>query len=123
MNMPIRRPPKPSKYLNRKSKNAAGETFDSAREQARYQTLSLMQRAGLISDLRRQVEFGLIPAQLRADGKKELPVRYVADFVYEQGGQRVVEDVKSPPTRKLPAYVIKRKLMLHVHGITLKETT
>jgi len=113
---------KPSKYLNEPIV-VNGEKFDSKREAQRYQTLVLMQRASLISGLRRQVSYELIPAQKRADGEREEAVRYVADFVYEQGLAVVVEDPKSEPTRKLPAYIIKRKLMLHVHGITLKETT
>lgn len=113
---------KPAKYRNRKVKTAAGDVFDSAREHGRYRVLQLMERAGEISGLRRQVSYQLIPSQRRADGVCERAVSYVADFVYEQGGITVVEDLKSPPTRKLPAYVLKRKLMLHVHGITLKET-
>jgi hypothetical protein len=112
---------KPSKYRN-KPVVADGIKFDSGREHKRYQQLALMERAGVISNLRRQVSYELVPALLRADGKAELPVHYLADFVYEQGLTVVVEDVKSEPTRKLPAYIIKRKLMLHVHGITLKET-
>lgn len=115
------RPKKPSKYLN-KPTVVAGVKFDSKRELARYRQLTLMQHAGLISDLQRQVRYELVPAQRRADGKREQGVAYVADFVYTQAGMRVVEDLKSEITAKRPDYIIKRKLMLHVHGITLKET-
>ena len=117
----VARTAKPSKYRN-KPVVADGIKFDSGREHKRYQQLALMERAGVIRNLRRQVSYELVPAQRWADGKAELAVHYVADFVYEQGLAVVVEDVKSEPTRKLAAYVLKRKLMLHVHGITLKET-
>jgi len=44
---------------------------------------------------------------------------YVADFSYTENGRRVVEDTKGMKTRD---YIIKRKLMLYVHGIRIKET-
>ena len=48
---------------------------------------------------------------------------YTADFVYyDDDGNGVVEDCKSDITRKEPDYVLRRKLMLHVHGIRVKET-
>ena len=112
---------KQSKYRNR-TVMAAGQRFDSAAESRRYRALTLLQAAGEITALQRQVVFPLVPKLKRADGKSEQPVTYVADFVYMRDGAHVVEDVKSAPTRKLPAYIIKRKLMLHVHGITLLET-
>ncbi len=108
------------KYKNTPT-TIAGIKFDSAKEARRYSTLFLMQRAGIVADLQRQVAFELIPTQKNADGKTEVCVRYVADFVYTTDQQTVVEDVKSEVTRKLPAYVIKRKLMLERHGITIKE--
>lgn len=119
---PARATKKPAKYLNKKTV-AGGIKFDSKRELARYRQLTLMERAGLISNLRRQVRYQLIPTQRRADGVAERAVFYVADFVYTQEGKEVVEDLKSEITAKLPEFIIKRKLLLHVHGITLKETT
>lgn len=119
---PTRAKKKPAKYLNKKTV-VGGIEFDSKRELARYRQLTLMERAGLISNLRRQVRYQLIPSQRRADGVAERAVHYVADFVYTQDGKEVVEDLKSEITRKLKDYVLKRKLMLFVHGITLKETT
>lgn len=47
---------------------------------------------------------------------------YTADFVYVRDGETVVEDVKSDITRKEADYVLRRKLMLHVHGIRILET-
>ena len=100
------------KYHNRKIKTHEG-TFDSAKEYNRWVVLKLMERSGKVSGLRRQVSFEVVPAQ-----KGERPVRYIADFVYDQDGQTVVEDVKGVRTGE---YVIKRKLMLWVHGIRIKE--
>ncbi len=89
-----------------------------------------MQRAGLISNLREQVSFELIPAQYGDCGTdlKGKPVRvcverscrYVADFVYtlNDSGITVVEDTKGVRTKE---YIIKRKLMLWVHGIRIRE--
>lgn len=93
--------------------------FDSKAEARRYLQLKAMQQAGEISGLELQVEFDLVPA-LDVAGRKEKPVRYVADFRYQKGGETVVEDTKSAPT-KTKEYTIKRKLMLWLHGIAIKE--
>lgn len=117
-----------SKYYSKKI-TINGETFDSRKEHRRFCELSLLQRAGAITDLQRQVEFVLIPAQREPDiigvrggvkkGKTlEFAVKYVADFVYRENGKTVVEDTKGFKTKD---YIIKRKLMLWVHGIRIKE--
>ena len=90
-----------------------GIQFDSKREAQRYAELKLLERAGAIQNLQRQVEFELIPKQ---DGEK--PVKYKADFVYTENGQTVVEDAKGMKTKD---YIIKRKLMLWIHGIKIRE--
>jgi hypothetical protein len=94
--------------------------YDSRKEHRRANELRLMQRAGLISDLREQVSYELIPAQRGADGKViERACSYVADFVYtDRDGNTVVEDTKGVRT---DVYVIKRKLMLQVYGIRITE--
>ncbi len=111
-----------SKYHNKKVVHN-GMTFDSQKECRRFCELSLLERAGKISDLRRQVKYVLIPAQYATnDGKRKLlerEISYVADFVYEQDGMLVVEDSKGFRTDD---YKIKRKLLLWVHGIRIKET-
>lgn len=95
-----------------------GKRIDSKAEARRLGELKLLERAGLIQDLKTQVRFELIPSQ-RIDGKvAERAVNYIADFVYIKDGQRVVEDVKG---YKTPDYIIKRKLMLFVHGIKIQE--
>lgn len=117
-----------NKYHSRKvTRN--GITFDSVKESKRYQELLLLERAGVIQDLKRQVEFELIPTQREPDtvGKRggiikgkviELSVKYKADFVYTENGKTIVEDTKGFKTKD---YIIKRKLMLWVHGIKIKE--
>lgn len=113
-----------------------GITFDSRKEANRYCELKLLERGGVIKDLRMQVEFILIPNQYRTEkryGKngKELKEKqvllerkcsYIADFVYtlNETGETVVEDVKSDATRT-DDYIIKRKLMLFCCRIQIKE--
>lgn len=117
-----------SKYGNRKVKYK-GEWFDSQHELDRYLELLLLERAGEITDLRRQVKYPLIPAQREPDtigprggvhkGKLIEPeVSYIADFVYEQDGREVVEDAKG---FKTDAYLLKRRMMLYLHGIRIRE--
>lgn len=106
-----------SKYHSRKV-TIDGVTYDSLKEYHRFCDLKLMQRAGIITGLQRQVKYELIPTQ-RINGKViERPVNYYADFVYKMDRQLVVEDVKG---YKTPEYVIKRKLMLSVYGIQIHE--
>lgn len=112
------------KYGNKKV-TLDGIEFDSAKEARRYSELKLLERAGEISDLELQKEYELIPNQRGADGKIiERAVKYKADFVYKERGETVVEDVKGyRATNSVPyaKFVIKRKLMLYVHGIRIKE--
>ena len=123
-----------SKYYNIKTRALDGTVFDSLKEARRWDELILLQRAGKISDLQRQVKYELIPAQYQTyeryskkgdrlkDGVRllERKVDYVADFVYTivETGENVVEDSKGVRTKD---YILKRKLMLAVHGIRVKE--
>ncbi len=106
-----------------------GFAFDSRKEANRYCELRLLERAGRIENLELQKPFELIPAQrepsaISKTGKEklgkviELPVKYIADFVYTENGQTVVEDTKGFKTKD---YIIKRKLMLYVYGLRIKE--
>lgn len=108
-----------SKYGNRKVVTEDG-TFDSEKEYRRWRELKLMERAGEIHSLRRQVPYVLIPSQRDENGRViEREVRYVADFVYREKPNRlVVEDTKGMKTKE---YVIKRKLMLYRLGIRIQE--
>ena len=101
-----------------------GETFDSLAEARRWRDLTWLERGGVIKGLTRQVKYNLIPNQYDENGKLlERGVTYIADFVYQdEHGQLVVEDVKG--YKKGPAYnifSIKRKLMLQVYGIRVRE--
>lgn len=122
-----------SKY-NAKKVEIDGIRFDSVKESRRFLELKAMQEAEVISDLRRQVKYVLIPAQREPEtvGKRggkikgkllERECSYVADFVYKDSqGNTIVEDVKG--YRGGGAYEIfkiKRKLMLYVHGIKIIE--
>jgi hypothetical protein len=97
-----------------------GIRFDSKREANRYAELKLMERAKEISHLERQHRFTLIGEQKDEDGKIiERPVTYVADFVYrDKEGHTVVEDAKGVKTE---VYKIKRKLMLMIYGVRIRE--
>lgn len=123
-----------SKYYNIKTRALDGTVFDSLKEARRWDELTLLQRAGKISDLQRQVKYELIPAQYQTyerfskkgerlkDGVRllERKVEYVADFVYTDAetGETIVEDAKGMRTKD---YILKRKLMLAVHSIRVKE--
>lgn len=94
-----------------------GMTFDSRKEYKRWVELLLLEKAGVIEGLQRQVTFVLLPSQ-KGGGRTERPVKYVADFTYQENGKTVVEDTKGMKTKD---YIIKRKLMKYIHGITIKE--
>lgn len=98
-----------------------GIVFDSQKEARRYQELLLLKDLGAITHLRRQVKYVLIPSQKDENGKViERECSYIADFVYFDimANKTIVEDTKGFRT---PEYKIKRKLMLYVHNIKIKE--
>lgn len=101
--------PKRSKFNNVKTNGYA-----SKKEAARAAVLHNLEKIGAISKLKEQVSFELVPKQ-----KGERAVNYIADFTYLQDGKEIVEDVKG---RSTAVWVIKRKLMLHVHGIKVLVT-
>ncbi len=119
-----------TKYGNRKVE-LQGEIFDSKREASRWLELKMLERVKNISQLERQKKFVLVPAQYEPDttgprgGKKkgkllEREVAYYADFYYfdEDTQTYVVEDTKGVRT---PEYILKRKLMLWLKGIQIRE--
>ena len=112
-----------------------GIEFDSKKEARRYQQLKLMEQAGLICHLKRQVKRELIPAQYINGKCVERAVTYTSDFEYRTlkplrtktvmaepdapvMGEYVVEDCKGYRTE---VYKIKKKLMLHRYGIHITE--
>lgn len=124
-----------SKYGSRKI-TRGGMTFDSLKEYRRFYELCLLEKAGKVTDLQRQVTIPLIPTQreepcevykrgknkgMPKQGKViELAVNYVADFVYTDTatGETIVEDTKGFKTKD---YILKRKMCLYFHGIRIKE--
>lgn len=123
-----------TKYNNTKTKG-----YDSRKEYLRALELKQMQKNGIICCLEEQKVYELIPAHVeiikkysKKDSLKEIkpkiktieqPCTYIADFVYYNSPLPfkdclVVEDVKGMKTE---VYRIKKKLMLHVHGIKIKE--
>ena len=102
-----------NKYHNNLTKTFDGNVHDSRKEANRWSELLILEKAGLISDLKRQVKYELIPKQ-----EGERAVYYVADFEYiDENGQKIVEDVKGyKEGLAYRVFVIKRKLMLYVYG-------
>lgn len=101
-----------------------GIKFQSKREAHRYTELKQLERAGYISDLELQKTFELIPAQYKNGKCVERACKYIADFVYKQDGETIVEDSKgyrNPSSATYAKFVIKRKLMLYIHNIVVKE--
>lgn len=97
-------------------------TFDSKKEYRRYQELEIMQLAGEIGELKLQVPYELLPKQKLSNGKTERAVMYIADFVYTENENTIVEDVKG--YRDGGAYRVfslKRKMMKFFHNIEIRE--
>jgi len=108
-----------SKYRNRKVV-VDGFTFDSAKEARHWSNLRLLQRAGKIRNLRRQVPYPLVV--IAPDGTPVTIAKLVVDFDYEdEAGQLVVEDTKSAFTRKLPVYRLKAKHFAAQYGFPVRE--
>lgn len=123
-----------SKYGNKPVK-IDGLRYASMKEASRHKELMLLEKVGKIKNLRFQVAYELIPAQYETferysdktgkrlkDGKRcvEESCKYIADFVYQDAGtgEWIVEDSKGKRTKD---YIIKRKLMLYIHGIRVHE--
>jgi hypothetical protein len=90
-----------------------GERLDSKKEAAQYRKLLVLQQAGVISNLKRQV-----PYELNEGGT--FSYKYIADFVYKivETGEEVVQDAKGYRTAE---YKKKKRLMKQVHNITITE--
>jgi len=113
----------PARAVKQKYRNKRTDGFDSKKEAARYRELLLMEKAGIVRGLKRQVRIEIIP-------KNDLyrAAHYVADFEYEELAagligegpfwERVIEDVKGFRTAE---YLLKRKLVYSVHGIVIRE--
>jgi hypothetical protein len=107
-----------------------GVVFDSKGELARWEELRLLERAGEVSELRRQVGYPLVVNGVNLGS-------YEADFVYVKmvplqwpEGLKVPRDARLLPTTivedfkgfRTPVYRLKAKLMLAIYGIQIHET-
>lgn len=125
-------PPRKKNKLNARKTDG----YASKHEAERAQQLQWEERAGLISDLREQVEFVLIPAkweEIPRIGKRGKPIKpkrvcverglsYFADFVYEKNGETIVEDAKGYKAgATYRVFANKRKMMLDRYGIRVIE--
>lgn len=122
------------KYNNTKVE-VDGIKYDSKKESQRNSYLELMQKQGLISDLKRQVVFELIPpiyedkvVHLKTKDKivqrvAQKAVTYKADFTYIKDGELVVEDVKASASYAAldKTFILKEKMMRYFHGIVIKR--
>lgn len=105
----------PSKYHNVKVCTATYERFDSQRELAYWHVLQARAAQGAITNLRRQVTFPLL---CPIEDRTAMVSSYIADFVYDEQGQRHVVDVKGVRT---PLYRLKKKWLQLQDGIVIEE--
>lgn len=110
-----------NKYRNTKIM-IDGIEFDSKKEGYRYKELKLLQRSGLIYNLKMQTTFELQPS-FKRNGKTIRAITYKSDFDYmTKDGRHIVEDVKSPATEKDKVYRLKRKMLQYKYeNIEFKE--
>ena len=120
-----------SKYGNKKVE-VDGIIFDSKKESNIYLDLKAKKASGEIKDFSMQVPFELIPNQkelktvfdkkgrpVNKEKVVELAVKYVADFVvYDNDGEVTVVDAKGFKGNQ--AWIIKRKLLRHVHKLAIQ---
>lgn len=97
-----------NKYNNKKVQ-VDMYVFDSIRESQRYKELKLLERAGEISNLELQPKF-LLQESFKKNGKTYKAINYIADFMYEEKGKVIVEDVKGIQT---DVFKLKHKLFEH----------
>ena len=104
-----------NKYRNKKTEiilNNEIYKFDSKKEAQHFQHLLSLLRAGVISELKLQPEFEIIP-QVKWNGKTLSKIKYIADFQYKQAGLDIVVDVKGIKT---DVYNLKKRLFLLQYG-------
>lgn len=123
---------KGKKYNNTKVEYE-GIKFDSKKEMQRYLVLKDAEDKGIISDLKLQVRFELIPAvkeeyleHLKTKDKiktrtLQLPITYTCDFQYIKDGETIIEDIKASPKMLPKEYTLKKKMMFALKGVKIKE--
>lgn len=107
-----------NKYNAKKINTEQFGKFDSKTEFLRFLYLKDLQDKGLITDLKRQVKYLLIPAQKKNKKVLYRECSYISDFEYNlQSGEHIVEDVKG---LVLPVFKLKQKLMYWLYGIEVR---
>lgn len=110
-----------NKYGNRVVVDQDGERFDSAGEFTRWRELQLLERAGELTDLRRQVSYELVPTLHRPGHRTEPALHYTADFTYQEGNRLIVEEFKGFSDT---AWRIRRRVLLWRYpDVELRVTT
>lgn len=108
----------PRNKYGAKKKTIGGIKFDSGKEARRWTELQLLERAGQISDLQRQVKIELMgqyrPLLTRTGRKMKITI----DFAYIENGERVFEETKGMPTRDYEVRIAALRAM----GIEVRET-
>lgn len=117
---------KPTNKYGNKKVQIDGYTFDSKKEAERYKELKLAEQAGDIIHFEVHREYSLCcPSPIIGEDFRYVAT-YIADFCYydRHAGRPlhfIVEDVKSPATRKLPAYRLKKKWLQAQYDLTITE--
>ena len=111
-----------TKYGNQKVEYD-GHVFDSKKEALKYIELLVLKEAELISHLKLQVPYELLPPQ-ECNGHKYRGVWYIADFVYHDNrtNEWVVLDVKGyRGGQAYSMFKLKKKLMIWRYGVEIQE--
>jgi len=128
----IRRNGSQSKYGNKKV-TCFGITFDSSRERDRYLVLREAQEKGIITNLKLQERFELLPAIKESvvthhktkdnieERTVQLPITYKCDFQYEKDGVVVVEDVKISKSLIPKEFALKEKMFRYKYGFPIRK--
>lgn len=121
-----------TKYRNTKVEYD-GLKFDSKKEMQRYIILKEAQELGIISNLKTQVRYELVPAvketyikHLKTKDKEcvrtvQLPITYTCDFEYTKNGEVIIEDVKASPKMLPKEFVLKEKMMFALKNLKIKK--
>ena len=110
---------KQNKYHNKRVEYD-GMKFDSIKEKNYYMKLKLLEKYGIIKDIRRQVKYEL-QASYEINGKKVRSINYYADFTYIEGDKKHIVDVKSEATRKDKVYRLKKKMFEYKYNMEIEE--
>lgn len=108
-----------SLYGNVKTVLVNGEKYDSKKEAERGQFLNMLEKKGVITELKKQVKFAWTVTLSANDNIIQKKAWYVADFTYKRDGVDIVEDVKGYKTK---VYLAKKKIMKQLYNIDILET-